>query len=369
MNYDKIIIGAGIFGLYAAQQSLLKGEKVLVLEWDESPFKRASWINQARAHNGYHYPRSYATAIKSAYYFERFVHDYEFAILKDFKKIYAISKNFSSTNSGQFIKFCDVTNIPCKEINVSSYFKPGVCDGAFETLEYTFDAEMICTHMMSKLQSNPNFNFLSSARIQSIIKKDMTWQIISNHGCMETPYIINTTYASINQILTLAGLSPFNIKYELCEIILCKVSDNFDNVGITVMDGPFFSLMPFGKTGYHSLTAVGATPHISSRSTLPEFSCQTNNINCSKYQLDNCNVCKWQPKTAFMHMTQLMKIYLKEDIEVHYQKSLFAMKAILSDSEVDDSRPTIVKIASESPKFLSIFSGKINTIYDLDEVI
>ena len=27
------------------------------------------------------------------------------------------------------------------------------------------------------------------------------------------------------------------------------------------MDGPFFSIMPFGETGLHSLTSVTFTPH------------------------------------------------------------------------------------------------------------
>ena len=58
-----------------------------------------------------------------------------------------------------------------------------------------------------------------------------------------------------NHILSLMNFPSLNIKYELCEIILCKVSSSIENVGITVMDGPFFSLMPFGKTGYHSLTS------------------------------------------------------------------------------------------------------------------
>ena len=30
------------------------------------------------------------------------------------------------------------------------------------------------------------------------------------------------------------------------------------------MDGPFFSLMPFGLTGYHSITTVSRTPHFTS---------------------------------------------------------------------------------------------------------
>lgn len=42
-----------------------KREHVLVLECDKTPFRRATYINQARVHQGYHYPRSISTAMKS----------------------------------------------------------------------------------------------------------------------------------------------------------------------------------------------------------------------------------------------------------------------------------------------------------------
>jgi hypothetical protein len=45
------------------------------------------------------------------------------------------------------------------------------------------------------------------------------------------------------------------------------------------------------------------------------------------------------------------------------------MKPILKASEVDDSRPTVVRKVSEKPTFVSVLSGKINTVYDLDEVL
>ena len=57
-TWDKIIIGAGLYGLYAAKICGERGERVLVLEWEKSPFQRATYINQARVHMGYHYPRS-----------------------------------------------------------------------------------------------------------------------------------------------------------------------------------------------------------------------------------------------------------------------------------------------------------------------
>jgi hypothetical protein len=136
------------------------------------------------------------------------------------------------------------------------------------------------------------------------------------------------------------------------------------------MDGPFFSLMPFGKSGYHSLTSVTFTPHLSSFDSLPQFNCQKKSDGyCSPKQLGNCNDCLAKPQSAWPYMSNMAEKYLKEDYGFSYAGSLFSMKPILKASEVDDSRPTVVRKASEKPTFVSVLSGKINTVYDLDEVL
>ena len=133
--YDKIIIGAGLYGLYAARFCALRGQHVLVLEYDAAPFQRATYINQARVHMGYHYPRSLPTAVKSAGYFRRFVEDFGFCIHDRFEQIYATSDQFSWTNAKQFMEFCRAADIKCEEVAASKYFTPGMCDGAFLTEE------------------------------------------------------------------------------------------------------------------------------------------------------------------------------------------------------------------------------------------
>ena len=45
------------------------------------------------------------------------------------------------------------------------------------------------------------------------------------------------------------------------------------------------------------------------------------------------------------------------------------MKPILKASEIDDSRPTVVRVMQDTPRMVSVLSGKINTVYDLDEVL
>lgn len=371
MKYDKIIIGAGIYGLYAALFCAKKGEKILVLEKDSEAFKRATYINQARVHMGYHYPRSYSTAIKSAGYFERFNKDYGFSILSDFDQVYATSSDFSWTNAEQFKQFCSNANIKCDEISSTKYFKNGMCDGSFLTREYTYDAQILKEYFIREISKFSNVSIRYNSEIDTIKKLDDAYEIVLKSSEKYTSgYVLNSTYAGVNQILNKLGYENFKIKYELCEIILCTVSEQFKNVGITVMDGPFFSIMPFGKTGYHSLTSVTFTPHKTSYENVPTFECQKkSNGFCTTSSLGNCNDCPAKPESAWPYMSNLAKKYLKPEYEFKYVKSLFSMKPILKASEIDDSRPTVIKQFSNNPTFISVLSGKINTVYDLDEVL
>lgn len=372
MIYDKIIIGAGIYGLYAAIYSAKKNnnQKILILEKEDSSFKRATYINQARVHMGYHYPRSYSTATKSAGYFEKFVNDYKESIHSSFNQVYATSSKFSWTNAKQFKKFCDGAKIKCDEIDVNQYFRKNMCDGAFLTEEYTYDAMILRDLMISEIKKLSNIDLKYNAEITNIEKTREYYVITANNVEYKSSFVLNATYASINQILELLNFEPFKIKYELCEIIICSVNKKLKNTGLTVMDGPFFSIMPFGKTGYHSLTSVTFTPHVVSYDSLPTFSCQKNNESyCNPKNLGNCNNCPNKPKSAWMYMSNLAKKYMKEDFEFKYEYSLFSMKPILISSEIDDSRPTVIKQFSSKPDFYTVLSGKINTIYDLEDIL
>lgn len=381
-QFDRIIIGAGLYGLYGARASAAKGMRVLVLEYDNQAFSRATYINQARVHMGYHYPRSLSTAMKSAGYFRRFNEEFSFSIHRAFQQIYATSALFSWTNAEEFRDFCRAAGIRCDSVSVERYFKPGMCDGAFLTEEYTYDAMALRDYFLEKLADEPGVTILYGVRIRSIFRTSSgeCWAVSFRQGeqteIVSAPYLLNATYASTNQILGMVReedrksgqFSPFGIKYELCEIILCRAEGPLKDTGITVMDGPFFSIMPFGLTGLHSLTAVTFTPHVTSYASLPSFQCQKG-IGCSPEQLDNCSLCSHKPATAWPYMRHLADKYLKPEYAYSYEKSLFSMKPILMSSEVDDSRPTCIRVNSRKPMFLSVLSGKINTVYDLDEFL
>ncbi|MBE6004135.1 MAG: FAD-dependent oxidoreductase [Lachnospiraceae bacterium] len=379
-QYDKIILGAGIYGLYSAIKCGKAGQKVLVLECDSAPFARATYINQARVHMGYHYPRSLSTAVKSAHYFRRFHEDYGFAINDRFHQIYATSTTFSWTNAKAFLRFCKASDIKCEEVSPNLYFKEGMCDGAFLTEEDTYDAIIIRDYYINELEKLNSVEVRCNVRTEKIIKMNneitVDYKFGERHFTATTGFLLNATYASTNQILDMiqdegddkGDFTKFKIKYEQCEIVLCDVNDKLKNIGLTVMDGPFFSIMPFGKTSYHSLTAVTFTPHVTSYDDLPSFTCQKG-VSCSPHQLGNCNECENKPVSAWEHMSHLAMKYMKPEYKFNYKSSLYSMKPILKTSEIDDSRPTSIVINSEKPKIISVLSGKINTVYDLDEYL
>ncbi len=370
--YDKIIIGAGLYGLYSALFCCKRGQNVLVLECDPTPFRRATYINQARVHQGYHYPRSISTAMKSAGYFERFNKDYAFCVNKEFDQIYATSSQYSWSDGKQFKEFCRAAGIPCEELHPSNYFKSGMCDGVFRTREYTYDAMILKNYFLEELQKYPNsFEIRYGIDICTIDKLQDAYVIYTKENdVFKSDFVLNATYAGTNQILDMVGFEKFGIKYELCEIILCDVNERLKNIGFTVMDGPFFSIMPFGKTGFHSLTSVTFTPHTTSYDEVPTFACQKQSDGrCSDRHLGNCNDCQAKPKTAFPYMANLARKYMLDDYKFEYRSSLFSMKPILMSSEIDDSRPTVIRTYSKNPTFVGVLSGKINTVYDLDEVL
>jgi hypothetical protein len=368
-EFDYIILGAGIYGLYASCLLLKKNYRVALVECDNEVFSRASYANQARVHNGYHYPRSVLTARASANNYQLFIDDFKDAINSNFEKIYALSNRNSFTAGKHFEKFCKYLNIPCDEINPEKYFRKGTVEMAYTTLECSFDPISVKNILYGKIIENPNFYLFVNKQLYTVAEKQKKYSLrFSDKTSLFAPRVLNATYASINQVLDKFHFKKLDIKYEICEISLCDVPEELLHSGITVMDGPFFSLMPFGLTGFHSLSSVEFTPHNTSYRDLPHFECQMDTNLCTPEDLDNCNLCESRPETAFPYMSQLAKKYLKID-QLKHRQSLFAIKPILKASEIDDSRPTVIKTFSENPSFIAVLSGKINNIYDMGEVL
>ena len=90
---------------------------------------------------------------------------------------------------------------------------------------------------------------------------------------------------------------------------------------------------------------------------------------CEMHSARSCVICSQHLRSAWLEMHKLSKAFMKPTITLEYKYSQFEVKAILTESEGDDSRPTIVKRHTNEPTFISVLSGKISTIYDLERYL
>jgi glycine/D-amino acid oxidase-like deaminating enzyme len=368
--YDRVVLGAGLFGLYAATIWSKRGMHVAVIDADVAPMLRASYVNQARLHYGYHYPRSITTALSSIKHYHRFRSDFEDAINSRFQNIYAISSTQSFMSSQGFERFCGMADIPCEEVDRARWFKPNVVAAAYLTEECSFDANRIRESFLCQLDER-NISWYLSRRLAHATGDQDWYELILDDGSkLRAGGVLNASYSGLNQVLGKFAFAPFPLEYQLCEIILADVDGVLGEVGITVMDGDYFSLMPFGRTGCYSLTTVDYTPRlVSNDSALPVFPCQPRNSNCNIQSLDNCTYCVARPNSSWPYAFQRAAVYLRDSQHIRYRESLYTVKVILRQSHVDDSRPTLIEVHSEKPWLCSVLSGKVATMYDLDAVL
>ncbi len=358
-NRDVIIIGGGFFGLNIALylQERLGVKKILVLERESDCMQRASYNNQARIHGGYHYPRSLLTAHRSRINFPRFVSDFEEAIVNDFEKYYAVAKRFSKVSSRQFQQFCSLIGA---EINAASretkdIFNDQLVEDVFAVREYAFDAKKLKDLILRRI-NDAGIKLKTAANVIKITqpKAGLLEVWLDNGYSYHATSVFNCTYSAINKLNINSKLPAIPLKHELTETALVELPPKLKDLSVTVMCGPFFSFMPFpAKKGLHTLSHVRYTPH-------REWHDEQNSYH------DGYDYLKAIKKTS--HYPQIIadaRRYIPALGESRHVSSLWEIKTILPQSEIDDSRPILFKDNHGLANYHCIVGGKIDNIYDV----
>ncbi len=366
-SYDRVVVGGGLFGAYSALILQKQGNTVLLIEQSSELMGRASYVNQARLHTGLHYPRSLVTARESLRYYKTFRDRFPTAVF-DFDQIYAIAKHNSKTSSQDFRSFIYRLGVDYQPVETDELFQKGTVDLAIKVEEPTFDAKILRGLILNEIESSSNIELhLDTAVVGGKQDNFGSSLVLSDGSTVNTGGVVIATYAGINAVRNALGLTNLPLMYELAEVILGSVSSEMHGLGITVMDGPFWSMMPFGDSGYVSLTSVGMTP-LSKAQALPIFDCQSLRSGCTPIRLADCNTCSVRPNTGLHHQIQQMQMFMKAKNFFTPTKSLLTVKSILSTTEVDDARPTLIHKEPDS-KTWTVFSGKVSTLFDLEEVL
>ena len=363
-SFDAVIIGGGFYGcsiaVYLARQRRLR--RILLVERETALLTRASYNNQARVHNGYHYPRSFTTAYRSRINLPRFMREWPSAVKKDLTKVYAIARYNSKVNARQFQRFCrDIgASLEPADVPLRQLFEPRLIEDVFLAQEYVFDATELARWAEEELADCGVEVRLETVASELHSTADKCLRIVLNSKTDGTTVIMsrfafNCTYSGLNQIRGDFPGTLTTLKQEITEMALLQMPKALAEVGITVMDGPFFSIMPFPARGLHTLSHVRYTPHLDWQ--------------------DRPSVDPYRKLDEYAHESRADRMmrdvarYLPAIREAPYVDSLFEVKTVLIKNEGDDGRPILFERHAKLEGCYSILGGKVDNIFDVFEIL
>jgi glycine/D-amino acid oxidase-like deaminating enzyme len=357
-DFDYLIIGGGFYGCCLALYLRSISDRVLVVEAADKLMTRASRVNQARIHTGFHYPRSALTAVKSMVLHQRFRQDFPEAVIDDFQMLYAIARRRSKVSANRFHRMFRDIGAPIQPASASqaALFDNDMIEAVFACHETAFDYSILENLLSARLGSAGVEVRLSTELVTLADAQTGIVAGLSDGSEVTARYAFNITYSQVNAVLDKAELPRAQLKHELTELALVTPPPELEGMGVTVMDGPFFSCMPYPAEDLYSLTHVRYTPHESwtdktrtgaSRILSPEH----------------------LPQSRATHMIRDGQRYLPSLAHARYERSLFEVKTILVKNEHDDGRPILYQQKPADSRVVSILGGKIDNIYDLFDLI
>ncbi|MGF1643286.1 MAG: FAD-dependent oxidoreductase [Thiotrichales bacterium] len=359
---DAVVIGGGFYGcaiaVYLARQRGFK--QITLLEREAALLSRASYHNQARVHNGYHYPRSYTTAYRSRVNLPRFVRDWSSAVKQDFTQVYAIARSNSKVTSRQFQRFCTEIGARLEPADESlrKHFEPRLIEDVFVVEEYAFDATQLARLMWQAL-AECGVKLVLGRGVSAVRRiGDGRLNVILEPAnepvdAVAARYVFNCTYSALNQLGGDFPGTASGLKHELTEMALVEMPVGLREFGVTIMDGAFFSAMPFPPRNLHTLSHVRYTPHLH---WIDDFS-----VDPYRRLRDHGRASR------FERMRRDAARYVPMLAEARYVDSLFEVKTVLVKSEGDDGRPILFERHPELGGCFSVLGGKIDNIYDVLE--
>jgi glycine/D-amino acid oxidase-like deaminating enzyme len=353
-RYDVVVVGGGFYGCVIAAHSASNGTTVAVLEQAPRLLSRASFANQARIHNGYHYPRSFTTGWRSHENYRRFVTDFSDCVHEGMTSLYAIARSGSKTTTSQFERFCRVTGAPTRPARppLRKLFSTRFVDAVFEVEEVAFDALRLRRQLEARLLDRQVAVHLGH-RVVGVDQRESGVQLTTDRGLIvQARAAVNCTYAGVNHLHQRRDERIGGLKHEVAEMPLIRVPDELSGLGITVMDGPFFSIFPFPARKVHALSHVRHTPHAAWTET---------ESSPDPYAL----LAQVPLRSRFPAMVRDAARFVPSLARCEHVESLFEIKTVPATHEIDDGRPILLRRGGGSGRVISVLGSKMDNIYDV----
>ena len=359
--YDAVIVGGGFFGLRIALhlRETLGMTSILVLEKEPEVMNRSSYANQARVHNGYHYPRSILTAYRSRVNLPDFMTEFGDAVVDSFDHYYAIAARLSKTNARQFELFCSriVAAYEPAAADIMHLFNPDMIESAYRVREPAFDARVLRDVIVGRIALVGGIDVRTDDEVSRVEQAGSLLSVQSASGTHLASRVISATYSRLNDLHRRSGLPLVPVQQELTEMALVELEPPFEKMALTVMDGPFFSLMPFPSRGLHTLSHVRYTPH--------HRWLENDEVGAAAdpHQV----LADLAEPTKFPEMYADVLRYIPTLAGMRRRDSIWEVKTVLTKSDNDDSRPILFRPDHGLKNFTTIMGGKLDNVYDVLE--
>ena len=349
------VIGGGIFGTTIALRLNADGHCIKLIESRNDILRGTSFNNTRRVHLGFHYPRDLSTAKQSFDGFESFYRKYKDCIKTNFLNYYLIAKRNSKTSLDEYIKFSSRVGAPFKEITNDLPANAQNCDGGIKCTEYVYDCDQL-RNLIYKEINKSDISLKLLTNVKSVIK-NYDYQLSYQNSKKENfDAVVNCSYYNINQFNRTLGIQSELTQYEYTINFIIDLP--IQHVGITIMDGPFVTLLPFGKPGRFILYHV-------KHSVL-------------KTVVNHCPPTEWEAaKTAPSASIDIQQLFVRtvEDSsffipilkKAKFVKLLESPRMVLANKEASDARPSILNVPIKN--YLTVFSGKVDHCFTVSSKI
>jgi len=332
-----LVVGGGIYGVTAAVKLAQRGHEVELYEKNDDILKAASNINQFRVHRGYHYPRSNETIQSCLDSVEPFLEEYGDAVNDSYNHYYCVAKDDSLTSREDFISICKKYSLPYEEVDFDLVNKDEVQLVA-RVDEGTLDPKKLREICWKKLKDHG---------VKVLLNTEATHEDFDAYD-----QIVLCTYAIANHLIKDPSKISREYQYEICEKVAIKLPEEYNNISIVVVDGPFMCIDPYSTEGFFLMGNVQHAVHHSSIGTNPEIP--------KKFKpLLNNGIIKNPPVTHFPEFIETTKKFLPSIVDAEYLGSMFTIRTILPRHiNKTDNRPVSVERVDD--KTISVFSGKLS---------
>jgi glycine/D-amino acid oxidase-like deaminating enzyme len=369
-NKTAIVIGGGFYGSAIAIHLAQQGCGVTLVEKEPELIGRASYVNQARLHNGCHYPRSFRTAIRSRANLPHFRDIYGEAVFDRFRALYAIASRDSRVSAQHYQRFCRAAQIalrPAKRED-RALFDSRLVEAVYEVDEPAFNATALRDKLTAEIGNHRvavRCNTMATSIAPTTSTGDELQVRLSSGETLSADWVFNCTYAALNHIDGRANIRRPALRHQIAEIVLIRPPAELQERGVTLMDGPFFSTMPFPARKLHSLTHVRYTHHVAwlegGENAGPEP------VRGPLELLSDYLAAGGGPKgrSRANWMLRDAQRFLPVLAKANIEDTLFEVKTFVAETEVDDARPIYFHQDETMPRLISILGSKIDNVFDI----